>query len=174
MFDFFYKIRISVFLSAVMTCIMGLILVIAPGTAIRTVFLLVGWILVISGALTLLTAVLTRGQPVGQGDLVLGLIQVASGIVVLTRPGFLMSMCGVVIGFLILLHGVRDIQSAKEGKALGYKYRLPQVIGIVTLVMGILVMARPFSVASSVLRLAGICLLVDGVSDLLVILYRGK
>lgn len=174
MFDLFRRVRIHVCLTAVLTVILGLILLVAPGTAIRTVFTLIGWVLVISGIVALLTSAMSKGQPVAQGDLVLGLIQLASGLVVLLRPGFLMSFVGIVVGFLMLIHGVRDIQGAREGKALGYDYRFPLAVGIITLILGIIVMIDPFGTASGLLRIAGIFLLLDGVSDILLILKRGR
>jgi uncharacterized membrane protein HdeD (DUF308 family) len=86
MFDLFRRIRMSFLLTAVLTILLGLILILAPGTAVRTIFLVVGWMLLLTGAGSLLTALCSRGKPMGQGDLVLGLIQVATGLVVLMRP----------------------------------------------------------------------------------------
>jgi uncharacterized membrane protein HdeD (DUF308 family) len=109
----------------------------------------------------------------GQGDLVLGLIQVATGLVVLMRPGFLLSLAGIVLGFILLLHGVHDIQNAREAKAMGYEYRLSLVVGIVTVVMGLVVMINPFSTAETLLRFAGLFLLLDGLGDLLMVYRSG-
>lgn len=166
MYDLFRRIRLNFLLTSVLSCILGLLLITAPGTAMRTVFLLVGWMLVISGAASLLTALLSRGQPVGQGELVLGLVQLATGLVVLMRPGFLMSLVGIVVGFVLLIHGIHDIQHARESKALGYEWKLSMGVGIVAVVMGIIVMVNPFSTMETLLRIAGVFLLVDGVADL--------
>ena len=155
--------------SAILTLILGILLITSPGAAMRTVFLLVGWTLVISGAASLLTALLSRGQPVGQGDLVLGLVQVATGLVVLMRPGFLMSLAGIVVGFVLLIHGIHDIQHARESKALGYEWKISMGVGIAAVVMGIIVMVNPFSTLETLLRIAGVFLLVDGVADLLMV-----
>lgn len=172
MFDFFRKIRLNITFSAVLTIILGIILVAVPGAAVKTVFLAVGWMLIVSGVVSLLSAAFSRGQPVGQGDFVLGLIQIATGLVVLMRPGFLLSLVGLVLGFVLLLHGVRDIQSAREAKALGYGYKFSLIVGIVTLAMGFVIMVNPFTAGENLLRLAGLFLILDGAGDLLV-LYRG-
>ena len=169
MFDLLRRIRVNFVLTAILTLILGILLITSPGTAMRTVFLLVGWTLVISGAASLLTALLSRGQPVGQGDLVLGLVQVATGLVVLMRPGFLMSLAGIVVGFVLLIHGIHDIQHARESKALGYEWKLSMGVGIAAVVMGLIVMVNPFSTLETLLRIAGIFLLVDGLADLLMV-----
>lgn len=169
MFDLLRRIRINFVLTAILTLILGILLITSPGAAMRTVFLLVGWTLVISGAASLLTALLSRGQPVGQGDLVLGLVQVATGLVVLMRPGFLMSLAGIVVGFVLLIHGIHDIQHARESKALGYEWKISMGVGIAAVVMGIIVMVNPFSTLETLLRIAGVFLLVDGVADLLMV-----
>ena len=169
MFDLLRRIRINFVLTAILPLILGILLITSPGAAMRTVFLLVGWTLVISGAASLLTALLSRGQPVGQGDLVLGLVQVATGLVVLMRPGFLMSLAGIVVGFVLLIHGIHDIQHARESKALGYEWKISMGVGIAAVVMGIIVMVNPFSTLETLLRIAGVFLLVDGVADLLMV-----
>ena len=166
MYDLFRRIRLNFLLTSVLSCILGLLLITSPGTAMRTVCLLVGWTRVISGAASLFTALLSRGQPVGQGELVLGLVQLATGLVVLMRPGFLMSLVGIVVGFVLLIHGIHDIQHARESKALGYEWKLSMGVGIVAVVMGIIVMVNPFSTMETLLRIAGVFLLVDGVADL--------
>ena len=169
MFDLLRRIRVNFVLTAVLTLILGILLISSPGTAMRTVFLLVGWTLVISGAASLLTAIFSKGQPVGQGDLVLGLIQLATGLVVLMRPGFLMSLAGIVVGFVLLIHGIHDIQHARESKALGYDWKLSMGVGIAAVVMGVIVMINPFSTIETLLRIAGIFLLVDGLADLVMV-----
>jgi uncharacterized membrane protein HdeD (DUF308 family) len=173
MFDLFRRIRTSFLMTAGLTILLGLILIIAPGIAIRTIFLVVGWMLLLTGAASLLTALCSKGKPVGQGDLVLGLIQVATGLVVLMRPGFLMSLVGIVLGFIMLLHGVHDIQNAREAKALGYDHRLSLVVGIVTGIMGLVIMINPFSTATTLLRVAGLFLLLDGLGDVLMVYRSG-
>ena len=169
MFDLLRRIRVNFVLTAVLTLILGILLISSPGTAMRTVFLLVGWTLVISGAASLLTAIFSKGQPVGQGDLVLGLIQLATGLVVLMRPGFLMSLAGIVVGFVLLIHGIHDIQHARESKALGYDWKLSMGVGVAAVVMGVIVMVNPFSTVETLLRIAGVFLLVDGIADLLMV-----
>ena len=169
MFDLLRRIRVNFVLTAILTMILGILLITSPGTAMRTVFLLVGWTLVISGAASLFTALLSKGQPVGQGELVLGLVQAATGLVVLMRPGFLMSLTGIVVGFVLLIHGIHDIQHARESKALGYEWKLSMGVGVAAAVMGVIVMVNPFSTLETLLRIAGIFLLVDGVADLLMV-----
>ena len=80
MYDLFRRIRVNFLLTSVLSCILGLLLITSPGAAMRTVFLLVGWTLVISGVASLLTAIFSKGQPVGQGELVRGLVQLASDV----------------------------------------------------------------------------------------------
>ena len=169
MFDLLRRIRVNFVLTAILTLILGILLITSPGTAMRTVFLLVGWTLVISGAASLLTAIFSKGQPVGQGELVLGLVQVATGLVILMRPGFLLSLTGIVVGFVLLIHGIHDIQHARESKALGYDWKLSMGVGIAAVVMGIIVMVNPFSTVETLLRIAGVFLLVDGIADLLMV-----
>ncbi len=169
MFEFFQKIRMQMLLTAVLTLILGIMLTVMPGIAIETLFLILGWILVITGVVSILSSLLRHGKPIGQGDLVLGLVELATGLVVLLRPTFLVSVVGIVLGILLIMHGARDVQSARESKALGYGWKMALTVGILTLVMGVLIIFNPFSTAKVLLRVAGIFLIVDAVGDLLLI-----
>lgn len=169
MSELFRHIRTHLVLSAVLTLLLGIVLTVMPGIAAETLVSVLGWLLVITGIASILSSLLTHSKPVGQGDLVLGLLELATGLVLLVRPGLMMSICGIVLGLLLVLHGVRDIQSARESKALGYDWKLPMLVGILKLVMGALVIINPFSTAALLLRVAGICLIVDGVGDLLLV-----
>lgn len=108
-------------LTAVLTLLLGILLLVMPGIAVETLFLVLGWILTITGVTSILSALLHRGKPVGQGDLVLGLLEVATGLVVLTKPTFLVSVAGILLGLLLIMHGARNVQSARESRAMGYK-----------------------------------------------------
>lgn len=169
MYGLFQRLKMQTLLSAALTLLLGIMLLIAPGMAVNTLFLVLGWVLIITGAASLITAICLRGKPVGQGELVLGLIQLASGLVVLLRPTFLMSVFGIVLGLVLVLHGARDVQSAREAKALGYEWKVSLAVGLVTLVMGALVMINPFSTAKLLMRAAGLCLILDGVGGLLMV-----
>ena len=169
MSELFHHIRSHLVLTSVLTLALGVILTVMPGMAAGTLVAVLGWILVITGAASILSSLLLRGKPMGQGDLVLGLVELASGLVLLLRPGLMVSLCGIVLGLLLVLHGARDIQSAREAKALGYDWKLPMLAGIIKLLMGALVIFNPFSTAALLIRVAGICLIVDGVGDLLLV-----
>jgi uncharacterized membrane protein HdeD (DUF308 family) len=56
---------------------------------------------------------------------------------------------------------------------MGYEYRLSLVVGVVTVVMGLVVMINPFSTAQALLRFAGLFLLLDGLGDLLMVYRSG-
>lgn len=173
MSELFRRIKMHMLLSAVLTLLLGMILTVSPGMAAATLLRIIGWVLVIAGVVSLLSAMMSRGKPVGQGDLVLGLLQVASGLILLAKPNLLVSLFGVVLGLVLVLHGVKDIQSAREAKALGYNWKLTLAVGLVKLVMAAAVILAPFSTAALVVRVAGICLIVDALADLLV-LWRGR
>jgi uncharacterized membrane protein HdeD (DUF308 family) len=169
MFEFLRKVRIQSLLTAVLTLLLGLMLTISPGMAVDTLIGLVGWVLVITGVVTLLSTLLRHTRLMGQADLVIGLLELASGLALLSRPGFLVSLCGVLLGLVLVLHGAGDIQSAREAKALGYDWKFTMAVGILKLVMGAVVIFDPFSTARLLMRVAGICLIVDAVGELAIL-----
>lgn len=155
--------------NAALTLVLGVILAIMPGVAAGALVSVLGWILVVFGAVCLISVFATRAGGMEPVSIATGLLALASGLVLLIRPGVLVSLCGIVLGLFLVIHGLQDIGQARKAKALGYEANMALILAIVKLVMGALVIFNPFSTAALLIRMAGIFLVVDALGDLLVI-----
>ena len=64
-----------------------------------------------------------------------------------------------------------DLQNARTRRAMGYDWTFYLVVGILTLAMGVLVLLNPFSTVTVLMRVAGICLIVDAVGTIAALLW---
>lgn len=154
---------------AALTLLLGIILTIMPGVAAGTLVSVLGWLLLIFGFICVVVAIVFRAGTVEPGPIATGLLSLASGLLLLIRPGLLVSLCGIVLGLLLVIHGLQDLKQARQSKAMGYDWKPSMVIAIIKLVMGALVVLNPFSTAALLIRMAGIFLIVDALGDLILV-----
>lgn len=171
-FDFFTELKRQTALSAVVTIVLGLILLLAPKAMVAGVLAILGWTVMILGCLTIASAVLSGGDV---GGLIVGILQIVAGGWLVRHPYQLTALVGVIVAGFVLIHAVRDIQYAVDAHRAGAANWLAAAIsGGVTLLLGLLVLINPVGSAMSLLSFAGICLLIDGVSDLVMLHRMGE
>ena len=72
-----------------------------------------------------------------------------------------------VIGLLICVHGVGDVGDALTLRRAGHpRWTAALALGLVTLVLGAVLVFYSFSVLSTIVRIIGFFLLYDGASDI--------
>lgn len=173
MFGFFQELRGRNVLSAGVTVILGLLLILAPGGVISTILKVVGWGVLIVGVLMVLSCG-SRGHVTDRrvsDSVVLGIAGVILfllGLWIVRNPGNIVSIAVTIAGVLMLLHAINDIRfavSAYRVQAVGWWSAA--LSGGVTLILALMILLNPFGTALSVIRIAGVCLLIDGAGDLL-------
>ena len=89
-----------------------------------------------------------------------GLLSIAAGIVVLTKPGDSLATIAVIVGIFIAIDGIVVLLSALRH---GTQSRgMATLIGIVSLVVGVLLIRHPIAGVTAVALLVGIWLIVIG------------
>lgn len=170
---FYQQIKRQNTASAVATIVLGLLLLLAPGGVVTSLLRLVGWVMIIAGGLMLLSCMgRDNGSHQTLNDsfalIIPGGVLLLLGIWIVRSPGNLVSIALTCVGILLLLHAFGDIAHAVSArKVMAQGWWSAAVSGGITLIMALMILSNPFGTAMSVLRLAGICLLIDGAGDLL-------
>lgn len=171
MSDFLKSIKTNILGSAVLCIILGVVLVIYPNTSLAIVCRAVGVIVLITGLGFLVSHV--RGGIVSwfyKLDLILGAIFVILGGYILLNPLGLLSIIPIVFGVLLIYHGISDLGQALElRKYEANRWWISIIIAIITIALGILVMRNPFDTIEMLMKIIGVCLVYDGLSDLLLV-----
>ena len=156
--DLFYAFKTNTFVSAVISILIGLALLFQPGTFTVLACRIIAILVLISGAAAILSYV-RETQKVWrlQALLVIGIILVLLGICMLARPAFFISLLPLVLGIIVLVHGLQDASYALNLKKLNDPY------------WWITLLIAAASIIFAVIVIIGAVLIYDGVSDLWIV-----
>lgn len=104
-----------------------------------------------------------------QYDLGFGLLLIALGVLVLSRPAGVLDFIFIALGIAILADGLFKIQIAVDSKRFGIStWWLTLLLAIVTGVVGVALVFRPWDSARLLTTLLGVALLAEGILNLCV------
>ena len=168
MTDFLKGLKANYTASAALCMVLGIVLLIWPGTTTRVVCMLLGSVLLIYGAIQTVICLINRERTiVSQGMLVLGIVLAVVGLWILLRPEMIIMVVPLIIGILILIHGVHNVIQAIDLQKDGYdKWWVALLFGILTVGFGGLLICNPFGAVEMAVRMIGISLIYDGASDM--------
>lgn len=171
MTEFLKGLKVNYTASALVCVVLGLVLLIWPGTTTQIVCMLLGVVLLIYGVIQILMYLISRERSiVSQGMMLLGIIVSVIGIWILVRPEMIIMAVPVIVGILIVIHGLHNVVQAIALKKDGYEgWWIACLMGVLTAVLGGILIYNPFTVVDTIVRLIGIFLIYDGLSDMWII-----
>ena len=159
MTEFLRGLKANYTVSAVLCMVFGLVLLIWPGTTTRIVCMLLGSVLLAYGGFQVVICLVNRERTLlSQGMLIFG---------ILLSPDMIIMAVPVIIGVVILIHGVHNVIQAVGLQKENYsKWWVALLFGILTVVFGGVLVYNPFGAVEMVVRMIGIFLIYDGASDM--------
>ncbi len=161
------------FINAVIMVILGIVLVIWPHILGVMLCYLLGGALIVMGIFQLISFL--RGERLGFYNkfvMMMGIVLVLLGIWICAQPRIVLSIIPVVVGIIVLIHGLMDIQYTLDIKKAGSeKWWIALIAAALTLIVGLLLVLNPFTVYEITMVLVGVAMLYDGGSDLALLLF---
>lgn len=161
------------FVNAVIMVILGLVLVIWPDILGVMLCYLLGGALIVMGVIQLISFL--RGERLGfysKFSMLMGIVLVLLGIWICTQPHVVLSIIPVVVGIIVLIHGLMDIQYTLDIRRTGNtKWWIALIAAILTLIVGLLLVFNPFTAYEISMILLGVAMLYDGGSDLVLLIF---
>ncbi|MCM1125729.1 MAG: DUF308 domain-containing protein [Lachnospiraceae bacterium] len=169
--DFLKGLKVNYTASALMCVVIGLVLLIWPGTTTQIVCMLLGAVLLLYGAVQVILYLISREKNiVSHGMMLLGIVVAVIGIWILVKPEMIIMAVPVIVGILIAIHGLHNIVQSISLKKDGYEgWWIACLMGVLTAVLGGVLIYNPFKVVDMVVRFIGIFLVYDGLSDMWII-----
>lgn len=157
-------------------CIMGLLLMIFPEVSATVIYRVLGIAIIIFGAVKLIGYFShDLFRLAFQYDLAFGVLLLALGVIVLTRPENVMSFLFIALGIAILADGLFRVQVALDAKTFGVKtWWLLLTLAILTGIVGVTLIFRPLESAQLMTELLGVSLLAEGILNLCVAISTVK
>lgn len=168
MFDYFKNLKANYTLSAIICVVIGLVLIIWPGTSTQIVCMVLGSVLLLYGLIQIALYLFARQRTLYlQGMLVLGIIFSVLGVWILLRPEIVIATVPIIVGIIIVIHGIHNITQAVSLCKMNYdNWWIALVFGILTVIFGGVLIYNPFEVVNTVVRVIGAFLLYDGLSNM--------
>ena len=156
--------RWATILMGVAFVLLGVLMFTNPGGVTVTVVRVVGWILLVGGALTLLAAFRGTGPIVAQACLYAGIAEALFGVLLASMPQAFVMWTIVILGVCIVVAGVDTLDAARVTGLFDGGAATSQRIGaVVTIVLGVLVVMSPFAFVDAAVMICGVALAVAGV-----------
>lgn len=168
MADFLKSLKANYTISAAVCALLGLVLVIWPGATSQIICMLLGGVLLAYGILQIAIYMLNRERTIVlQGMMLLGIVFAVIGLWILLKPEMIIMAVPVIVGVLIVIHGLHNVIQAFALKRDGYEnWWLAFILGMLTVIFGSVLIFNPFKAIELVVRIIGVFLIYDGVSDI--------
>lgn len=147
-------------LSGILMLIFGIILLIWPGSTLLAFCQLIGWCLIIVGAVEIISSITGNTDVTNAAG---GAVALIVGIVFIARPYSVMSILPFLIGLIITIAGVVLLIKVIVRREQGMGAILSIIGGVIAVVVGILFMFNPFSTIKLLMIVLGIILIYFGI-----------
>ena len=174
--DYLSQFKRDFALCAAASIVLGLLLLLYPDTSGTILAVIIALALAAMGATHILNYLFRRfPDDIGRMDLVSGLLMAGIGVFLFFRPGVLIGVLPVVMGFLLLFGGAVKLQNAIDlARLKAPLWWVILILAALSVIAGIVVLLNPFATAELLLMFLGASLLIDGIFDIytLITLHR--
>ncbi len=151
--------------TGILMLVIGVILLLWPGATVLSVCSILGWCLLVGGAVEIILGMTGSRSPAGTAG---GAVSAIVGLVFITRPEIVISILPVVIGLALSAAGIGLLVSVIARRSFGTLATMKIIGGTITLVVGLILMFHPLSSVKLLTVILGIVLIYYG------ILFIGK
>ena len=160
--------RLNITFGAVLVILMGIIFVVRPDAVINTIAQLIGFVLALIGVSQVIGKLFSNVNK-SSGMLVGALIAVV-GFWILIHPYRAASIIPIMIGVVLVAHGIQNMSLAFVSKGYGMsRWMIMLIGGILNILSGVLCIAYAFGMVALGVRLLGFMLIYDGISSMLTV-----
>ena len=162
----FQRIRFEIYLSAILTIALGVVLLIWPSTVTTVICQVLGAMMAVMGAVWIFGYFVDK-----KGILYIsgGLLFLLLGIWIFLRPGTIISLVSMIIGVIMLVHSIKDFQMAAETKRSGgNRWIVLFMLALLGCVFGVVCICDSFRLVKVALQLLGAFLIYDGLTDMVI------
>lgn len=162
------RIKADMIISAILCIALGVVLFVWSAETIDIICKALAVILMILGAVQLGSYFLNKVDSVFH--VAFGLIELLVGLWIFLKPESVVSLIPIVLGVILLIHGLGDLKTAFETKRNGYdKWWSVLLMALISIICGVVSITFAFQVVSFVMKFIGIALIYDGLSDLWIV-----
>lgn len=145
--------------------LVGLVLLLIPGTLNKIIGILIGAALLIVGVLAIIKY--TKEKEEGSNlNLVSGILYSVLGVIIIIYPYSIINLVTICLGVYLVINGLLKLKLAFNLKRVTDKWIGTLIMSIITVILGILLIFNPFA-GITITKLAGAFLVIVAIFDLI-------
>lgn len=173
--DVLDKMKKLLTINAIVYVFIGIIMILVPGFVNSFICYLIGILVSIFGISITMTYFAQGHTALAKGTLIVGLALSILGIYIVINPKFFSSIIPFMAGVLILVESIDKLKHTFELKKNNYdKWYIVFISAIILFALALVLLLYPFESVKLVIRVIGIILLVDALSDVITLFSYKK
>lgn len=166
-------VKADVIFSAIVCVVLGIVLIAYSEQTINIICMVLACGLIVMGAADLIGNFVKRSLTLTTA--MFGVLLIILGVWLFLRPQYIAMVIPIVIGIVLVGHGIQDIMMAFETKGNGYeKWWSALLLGLISAALGIVCIVNAFGVVNLAMKFIGVALIYDGVSGLWIVSRASK
>lgn len=164
--------KIGYIIMSLLFCLLGIVLIVIPDFSVPVIAGIFGVLLMLFGMVKII-GYFSKDlfRLAFQYDLASGLLLIVLGIVTILKAENILIFISIVLGIYVLADGLLKIQIALDSRIFGIKqWWVILLSAVVTGAIGCILVVRPSESAGVLVILFGVCLLAEGILNLITVL----
>jgi len=155
------------YIRAAVTLALGILIVVWPGVAVKTLVMLIGAFLIAAGAMSFVASYGDR-KAEGQSPLLIlnGVVSIIFGLLLIILPDFFVGIIMFLFGAILLLFGVMQIVNIVNIRRVVKVPWSAYIIPILVCLCGIIIFFNPFNSLKAIFVFFGVVLIIYGISEI--------
>lgn len=168
--------KIDNIVMGILSAVVGVILVIFPGTTLRMIGYLVSVALFLMGIVSIIIYMRRKTEDnFMKNDFLKGLVAITLGVCTILKVEVVISLLPLILGIIIIISGCSKLQETIDmARAKSPSWLILLITSIINIALGVLVVCNPFNTMKLLVTIIGIGMIFGGVTDVFITLHIAK
>ena len=164
------QLKKSKMIAGIISALLGCVLMFWPGLSMGLICQFVGAALTITGVLTALVFFTQpKENPFRAASLIAGIPLAVLGVFIMLKPSFLVEFVPIFVGVIVLFDGMMNLIETFDLMKQKYsRWWISLIFAVLTIILGVLLILRPFGIAKFIMQAIGVIMLYNGISDIFI------
>ena len=149
----------------------GIVLLVFPIESISIATMIIAGVFIVAGLANIIYFFIDKDikERIDTLYFLLSLMAIGIGIFTFINPTWLVTVINIFVGALLILSGISNLKYLSKYTVKNYLWWIFTVTSIIIIILGIIAIINPVTVASIITRLEGISLIFDSIMSLLIV-----
>lgn len=151
---------------SILSCVVGLIMIINPSLSIKTIGIIVSIYIILHGIVLIVLDIKATKYFIPFDGMMTGILSIILGILLLGKPNVISTIFTITIGVWIVLSSINTIKMSIVLKEDDVPWVLLLILGIIDLSAGVIVIFNPFEASISMTVFAGVMIMLHSIINI--------